>query len=125
MNIWSKFLDDIEKVGSKKEIAELLDNLLSPNEKILISKRLAAVALIKSGKSYREIGRVLWVSPGTISAIKKSIYLPVNYKSNRYYYGKNKSEKIKKMKGIPPETIFDHWARLPMPKKSYAIKRKF
>ena len=115
----------IEKANSKKEIAELLDNLLSYNEKILISKRLAAVALIKDGKSYREIGKILWISPGTVSAIKKSIYLPVSYKSSRYYYGRNKSEKIKRMKGIPPETIFDYWARLPIPKKSYIVRRRF
>ncbi len=125
MNVWSKFLGNIEKANSKKEIAELLDNLLSSNEKILISKRLAAVALIKGGKSYREIGKILWISPGTVSAIKKSVYLPANYKSSRYYYGINKSEKIKRMKGIPPETIFDHWARLPIPKRSYIVKRRF
>lgn len=117
MDVWSKFLGNIEKADSKKEIAELLDKLLSSNEKILISKRLAAVALIKGGKSYREIGKILWISPGTVSAIKKSIYLPASYKSSRYYYGRNKSEKIKRMKGIPPETIFDYWARLPVPKK--------
>ena len=117
MNIWSKFLDNIEKVASRKEIAELLGNLLSSNEKILISKRLAAVALIKDGKSYREIGKILWISPGTVSAIKKSVYLLANYKSSRYYSGINKKEKIKRMRGIPPETIFDYWARLPIPKK--------
>ena len=125
LNIWSKFLVNIEKANSKKEIAKLLDNLLSSNEKILISKRLATVALIKGGKSYREIGKILWISPGTVSAIKKSISLPANYKSSRYYCGRNKSEKIKRMKGIPPETIFDYWARLPIPKKSYIVRRRF
>ncbi len=116
-DIWTKFLKKIEEANLKKEIAELLDNLLSSNEKILISKRLAAIVLIKEGKSYKEIGKILWISPGTVSAIKKSVYLSANYKSNRYYSGINKKEKIKRMKGIPPETIFDYWARLPIPKK--------
>lgn len=125
IDMWSKFLDNIEKANSKKEIAGLLDNLLSSSKKILISKRLSAKVLIKGGKFHREIGKILWISPGTVSAIKKSIYLPANYKSSRYYCGRNKSEKIKRMKGIPPETIFDYWARLPIPKKSYIVRRRF
>ena len=103
----------------------IVDKDLDDDAPFLISKRLATVALIKGGKSYREIGKILWISPGTVSAIKKSIYLPANYKSSRYYCGRNKSEKIKRMKGIPPETIFDYWARLPIPKKSYIVRRRF
>ncbi|MEK7547052.1 MAG: Trp family transcriptional regulator [Patescibacteria group bacterium] len=124
-NVWSKFLDNIEKASSKKEIAELLDNLLSSNEKILISKRLAAMALIKNGKSYREIGKILWISPGTVSALKKSVYLAANYKSNRYYAGKNRNEKIKRIKEIPPQTIFDYWINFPIPKKTGKGRWKF
>jgi len=124
-DIWRKFLDNLEGADSKKEIAELLDNLLSVNEKMLISKRLATMALIKSGKSYKEIGRILWISPSTVSAIKKSVHQKTSYKSNRHYAATSKDEKRKNMKALPPQTIFDYWLNLPLPKKTGRGRWKF
>ncbi|MDO8664414.1 MAG: Trp family transcriptional regulator [Candidatus Liptonbacteria bacterium] len=124
-DIWRRFLNDIEKADSKSAIAKLFDNLLSANEKALISKRLAAMALIKSGKSYKEIGRILWISPSTVSAIKKSVHQAINYKSNRYYAGNSKNEKRKNMKALPPRTIFDYWINFPLPKKTGRGRWKF
>ncbi|MEK7212530.1 MAG: Trp family transcriptional regulator [Patescibacteria group bacterium] len=114
--LWQKFLEDIRKTESRKT-AIFLDSILSENEKGLISRRLAAMALIKTGKTYREVGEILWISPSTISAIKKSASDRLNYKSSRYYAGQSKNEKRKNMKGLPAETIFDYWLNLPFPKK--------
>ncbi len=124
-NIWQRFLENIDKAVSKSEIIKLLDNLLSPNEKKLISKRLAAMALIKAGATYMEAGRILWISPSTISALKKSVYKAAKYQSNRYYTEKSRSEKRKNMKGLPAQTIFDYWLNFPLPKKIGKGRWKF
>lgn len=115
--IWPGFLEDIKRADSKKKIARLLDNILSSNEKKLISKRLAALTLIRAGASYKEIGRILWISPSTVSALKKSIHKAAQYQSNRYYAGRSKDEKRKNMKSLPSQTIFDYWLNFPIPKK--------
>jgi len=123
--IWQKFLENIEKADSKRQITKLLDNLLSINEKKLVSKRLAALALIRAGKTYKEIGEILWISPSTVSALKKSVHKATNYQSNRYYAGKSRNEKRKNMKGLPPQTILDYWLNFPLPKKTGRGRWKF
>ncbi|MDP3948705.1 MAG: Trp family transcriptional regulator [bacterium] len=115
-NIWRKFLENVENAGHKHETAKFLDSILTANEKKLISKRLAALALIKSEKSYREIGRILWISPSTVSGLKKSIR--GIYQSNRYRATKSKNEKRKSMGGIPASTILDYWANLSLPSRT-------
>ncbi|MDP3052826.1 MAG: Trp family transcriptional regulator [bacterium] len=117
--LWSKFLENAERARSEKQLKNFLDNLLSANEKKLIIKRLTALAMIKAGKSYKEIEEILWISPSTISALKKSIEKQSGYQSNRYYAKKSKSEKIEKhKKGLPPQkTILDYWLNFPFPTK--------
>ena len=114
-NIWWSFLEVVERQSSKGKTAKFLDTFLSANEKKLISKRLAALVLIKSGKSYKEVGKILWMSPGTISALKKSVYGENVYQSNRHYSQKSKDEKMKRFKGLPEKTIFDYWLNFPFP----------
>jgi len=69
---WLKFCENVEKSSSERT-ARILNSLLSVDEKGMIAKRLAAVKLIRLGKSYKEIGKILWMSPSTVSAIKKSM----------------------------------------------------
>ncbi|MBI4117365.1 MAG: hypothetical protein HY451_01650 [Parcubacteria group bacterium] len=123
--IWRNFLANIERAESKREIVKLLDNLLSVREKRFISKRMTALALINAGKSYKEIGKILWISPSTVSALKKSVYGNSGYQSNRYYAEKSRNEKRKNMKGLPPQTIFDYWLNFPFPKKTGRGRWKF
>ncbi len=115
--LWSKFLEKAEKAKSEKQLKIFLDNLLSANEKRLITKRLTALAMIKAGKSYKEIGEALWISPSTISALKKSLEKQSGYQSNRYYAGKSKNEKGKRVKLPPKKTILDYWLNFPFPTK--------
>ena len=115
-NVWLNFLENVENAGHKHKTAKFLDSILTVNEKKLISKRLVALALIKSGESYREIGRELWISPSTVSGIKKSI--DGAYQSSRYRAMRGKNEKIKRTRGIPESTILDYWAGLPFPSKT-------
>lgn len=115
--IWLKFLEDIGNAGHSHKTIKFLNSILTANEKKLISKRLAALALIRSGKSYKEVGRILWISPSTVSGLKKSIYSV--YKSNRSRATDSKCGNKKKIKEIPPSTILDYWASLPLPSKTY------
>jgi len=118
--LWLKFLEKAEKAKSEKQLKIFLDNLLSANEKKLIIKRLTALAMLKAGKSYKKIEEALWISPSTISALKKSLEKQSGYQSNRCYAEKNKDEKIEKhKKGLPPQkTILDYWLNFPFPTKT-------
>ena len=121
-----KFLETLEKANSPKKISNFLNNLLSDKEKINISRRLAVIALLKEGKTYREIGEILWISPGTISVIKKTLLNYKNYRSKHSFYGKDviRTEAIQKMKAIPPETFFDHLAKIKWPRIAYIRKER-
>lgn len=88
--LWDNLLAELPKVKSKKELKEILESLLAEGEKRMILRRLAAAVLIKQEKSYKEIGRILWVSPATISAIKKNLLSKnIYHQSHRSVY-KNK-----------------------------------
>src|SRR3989344_3609453 len=71
--IWDELLREFNKAKSLKEIDRLFDILTTAQERETIARRLATLSLIRKGLSYKEISRRLWVSPITISRIKKSI----------------------------------------------------
>lgn len=84
--LWDKFLEKIAEAKTKKEIGLILDGFFSDYEKQNVTKRLAAIALIRKGKSYKEIGEILWLSPATISALKKNMIAGSGaYKSQRKF----------------------------------------
>jgi len=124
--LWETVLENIARLNTERELKSFLNSLLSEAEKKNISRRLIVFSLLKQGKTYREIGEILWISPGTISAIKKSLINKENYRSKRGIYkeGVIKAENLKKMKEIPPETIFDYLARIKWPKITYTRKIK-
>jgi len=96
--LWENLLETISKTKSKKEIKQLFEKLISKDEKNMILKRLAVIALIKSGNSYQKISEILWLSPNTISAIKKNVFENhTSYKSYRNFY-KDRNNKIAKGK---------------------------
>ena len=90
---WTKklWLELMERVGETKNsegVRKLIDHLLSEDEKKMIIKRIGVIALLREGKSYKEISEILWLSPNTISTIKKNILgNDGNYKSYRKFYG--------------------------------------
>lgn len=71
--------------GSKK----LLQLFTTSHEKHNVVVRVLAIDGINSGKSYSQIGRALWLSPQTISSIKKSI----DEKAYRSYSERSKKER--------------------------------
>jgi len=88
--IWKEILEKLAGAKSKKEINAILNRLLSNYEKRMMIRRFIAMGLIRLGKTYREIGEILWASPTTISAIKKNLLLTNGYRSSRRYR-KNKN----------------------------------
>ena len=68
--VWRKFLDKLKKNIFSKNSGEILENLLSSYEKKELARRLAVIALLSEGKTYRKISEILGVSHQTIRAIK-------------------------------------------------------
>jgi DNA-binding NarL/FixJ family response regulator len=64
-----------------KLVHTLLDSITSSSERRHIIKRAIAVDRIHHGASYRDIGEELWLTPQTISSIKKGL-VSHTYKSN-------------------------------------------
>jgi len=122
MNIKNKYVSKKEQLkliwlGLLKEInnpklEKFLNTLLSQYEKDIISNRLAALSLIKQGKTYREIGKELWLSSTTISSLKSIVKGDPNteYKTHRQIrrISGEKIEEEKKNKYYPePSPFFD------------------
>ncbi len=100
----STILPSINSYSSRKEwedacwrkilkSEELLQLLLTSHERRDLVMRAAALEGLVSGKSYRQIGEELWLSPQTISGIKKAIH-EKNYRSylERSKKGRKKKE---------------------------------
>lgn len=94
--LWRDFL---RKAGFHKKAKALLNSILTENEKKLIIKRLVAVSLLRKGKTYREIGEILWLSPSTISSIKKGL------KSGRIYRSRSQKDKRDKSKNTRKKSV--------------------
>lgn len=69
------FLDSILRLEDKKETAAFLSDLLSPTEKLMISKRLAIAVLLAKGYGPDSIKDILKVSDCTIISVKKTLVL--------------------------------------------------
>ena len=82
--LWDELLTKLSDLKSKKELKRALESLTSEHERKTILRRLAVNALVRSGKSYRKIGEVLWIAPQTISAVKKNSFnMTSSYRSYR------------------------------------------
>lgn len=105
---WIKLLENIQN----KIMSKVLDSLLSRYEKKIIINRLVALSLIKKGKTYKQIGEELWLSPNTIRSLK----MIFENKSAKEYQGdrfrrnkklKDAAEKEPKKYYPEPSPFFD------------------
>ncbi|MEK7089631.1 MAG: hypothetical protein AAB920_02320 [Patescibacteria group bacterium] len=89
-------------VGSK----ELLRLLVTTHERHDLVFRAVAVDGLMSGKSYRQIGKESWLSPQTISGIKKAL----SEKTYRSYLERSKKERKTKKYNVSlfPKTSKPH-----------------
>lgn len=79
------------KISASKD---LLDSFITSYERHNLIMRAAAVDAIASGKSYKQIGNELWLSPQTISGIKKALAENNYYRS---YLNRSKKERKKRV----------------------------
>lgn len=70
--IWKSLLEVFRDVKTNDEAEIILNDLLTPSEKIMLSKRLAIAFLLMRGKSYVEISKKLKVSFATIGLVKSA-----------------------------------------------------
>lgn len=91
----------------------LLHLLITPHERHDLVMRAGVLEGLISGKSYREIGKELWVSPQTISGIKKATEERI-YES----YLERRKKKQKEEKNNPP--LFQHYQT-----KKRSVRTKF
>lgn len=84
-----------------QESKELLEMLVTAHERRTFVLRAAALDRLISGKSYRQIGRELWLSPQTISGIKKAI----RENGYRSYLERSKKERKKRSYGSAPKSF--------------------
>ena len=73
-----------------------LNQIITPYELYNIVMRTAVAHRLQTGISYRDIGRELWLSPQTISVIKKSL----GEKGYRSYAERGKTERRKKVYSV-------------------------
>ena len=71
------------------ESRELLESLITSHERHNLVLRAAARDRLSLGKSYRKIVEELWLSPQTVSSLKKAI----TEKSYRSYRARNERKK--------------------------------
>jgi len=93
---------------------ELLGLLVTPYERRNLVMRAAVIERIHAGKGYRQIAEELWLSPQTISSIKKAVGKN-SYRSYRErskterkqrVYSRNTSQTKRKPRGRPVRTKY-------------------
>lgn len=67
--IFEIFLKTLVNVKNDKEAKGLVESLLTPVERIMLTKRLAIAFLLEKGYKFREIQKVIKVSLPTIAAV--------------------------------------------------------
>lgn len=129
--VWSEIVNYLATAKSQKDFKQILGKLLSEDEKRVIVNRVAVLALVKSGKSYSEIGGALWVSPVTISTVKKNFWdKSGHYKSCRLMPNKKKERgggmetKTKKSFGDELFNNIDLWELITNPPRPPGIGLK-
>lgn len=91
--VWAKLLKDVKN----RNLRNILNFLLSRHEKKIIVNRLAALILIREGKTYQKIGEELWLSPTTIRSLKRILENNFN-KEYQSYNGLRRSKDIEDKK---------------------------
>ena len=84
-----------EKISQNQDI---LHRITTAHERRDLVMRAATMDRLSRGKSYREIGRELWLSPQTVSGIKKAL----SEKIYASYLERSKKERKKKVYSSPP-----------------------
>lgn len=101
-SIWRDFVRKIKKARSEKDIKETIGKLFTLAELIMIEKRLAIISLLKRGLSHREIGRILDVSPATVSFVRNGFSKPKKSRQKKRW----KHSTLKRLDEMPSRSKF-------------------
>ncbi|MFZ5366474.1 MAG: Trp family transcriptional regulator [Patescibacteria group bacterium] len=71
--IFELLLKTVADSHGQKEATQLIDDLLTPTEKIMLAKRLSIAVLLAKGYSYKDIQEIVRVSKPTIAIV--NLYL--------------------------------------------------
>ncbi len=94
--IKSLFTEIIALLSRPQDIADFLDDFLSPTERIVLSKRITVALLLKQGCSYEVIMKTLKVSAPTVADVS----LKLKYSGKGYHRILDKILAQQKIKGI-------------------------
>lgn len=92
-------LKTFKNVKTKKDLKEFLDEFLTPEEQVMIKKRLAIILSFQESKRTKEITEALDVSRATISFVKRGLKRP--------------PKKEKKFKPITKKDLKERRSRFP------------
>ncbi|OHA06206.1 MAG: hypothetical protein A2934_05710 [Candidatus Sungbacteria bacterium RIFCSPLOWO2_01_FULL_47_10] len=73
--ILATLFESLLKINDGNLVKEFLDDFLTPTEKIMLAKRLAAAYFLEQGHGYRFISEVLKMSPTTVNTVHKQLIL--------------------------------------------------
>lgn len=99
--IFELFLKSLVKIHNQQEADQFISDLLTPTEKIMLSKRLAIALLLQKNYDYRTIQKTIRVSAPTIT----SVNMAIRYGSEGYRNLLNKILKEEKLVSMIEESI--------------------
>lgn len=74
-------LEALSQVRDKKEASLFISDLLTPTERIMVSKRLAIAVLLLKGLSYESVKEILKVSSDTVGRVSLILKLNNGYRT--------------------------------------------
>lgn len=99
--IFEIFLKSLVKIHNQEEADQFISDLLTPTEKIMLSKRLAIALLLKKDYDYRAIQETIKVSAATVA----SVNMMIKYGSKGYINLLNKILKEEKLINLMEEAV--------------------
>lgn len=70
------FINSVKDVSDTSTVVSFLNDLLSPQERVMLAKRISIAFLLLQGKhTYDDIGKTLRVSKGTIAKVHATLAL--------------------------------------------------
>ena len=97
---WEIFTKTLIGIRDSKDTNENIGDLLTPTERIMLTKRLAIAFLLTQGYEYREINKVLHVSFQTVASVNNAL----KYGNNGYNKAVGRILKDEKLKEILNKT---------------------
>ncbi len=77
-SLYNELIMTLERSTKKMKTKQVLDQLLTHTEKIMLTKRLGAIALLSKDTPVHDVANALWMSPSTINRMS------IRFENKRY-----------------------------------------